>query len=628
MTEIKWRFPGNNYADESGLDTSDMETFKKDPISSLARELCQNSIDARRDETKPVHVVFSLYEIDQQSVPSRERLLKEVRSCETEWSYHRKISDQLKHIREAIEQPRVKSLRVSDFNTTGLTGIKDKRRGSFYLLTKGSGISDKTGTTGGSKGIGKYATFVASRFNTVFYNTQNTDGEVAYQGICKLCSTTIEGTDEKTQGIGYYGIGDKNEPVLENHSLDPSFSRKEPGTDIFILGFREEKTWMKEVISKILDSFMSAIVRDQLTVQVQDVMISSETLSGIIYQDDYIMKANQRDIVAQYQLLTDEHVIKETFDVNNYGDVELFIKTYDKDTRGNATNHCVMVRYPYMKIKVFKRIASIPFSAMCIIGDNDLNRKLRDIENPQHTDWEIKRIDDNSTRNEVKITIKELHDKITNIVIEAISSTDSEKTDIEGASDYLPDVEQNMDGDAAQAVVEAVTISKPKKNRVIERIGYEEDEYSAALQPEIGMIGEDDGPAVPYNPSEIREKNKSNEEENGGVDEGNTDYFKPTPLSGIKYSFIVLNKQKGQYAIIFHGISDESHCEMHVKYVDEGGNKYPVHIHKALLHNRSCQIENDTKVVFELFKDKEYRFILDTDQEDYFACEVKLYAFR
>ena len=43
----KWRFAGNNYTYENGLDTADMETFKKDPIASLARESCQNSIDAK-----------------------------------------------------------------------------------------------------------------------------------------------------------------------------------------------------------------------------------------------------------------------------------------------------------------------------------------------------------------------------------------------------------------------------------------------------------------------------------------------------------------------------------------------------------------------------------------------------
>ena len=46
MTTQKWRFPDNNYTSENGLDTSDMEMFKMDPVSSLAREICQNSIDA------------------------------------------------------------------------------------------------------------------------------------------------------------------------------------------------------------------------------------------------------------------------------------------------------------------------------------------------------------------------------------------------------------------------------------------------------------------------------------------------------------------------------------------------------------------------------------------------------
>lgn len=62
MTTQKWRFPDNNYTSENGLDTSDMEMFKKDPVSSLAREICQNSIDAAFGE-KPVRVEFSLFQV-------------------------------------------------------------------------------------------------------------------------------------------------------------------------------------------------------------------------------------------------------------------------------------------------------------------------------------------------------------------------------------------------------------------------------------------------------------------------------------------------------------------------------------------------------------------------------------
>lgn len=62
-------------------------------------------------------------------------------------------------------------LRISDFNTTGLYGLKDEDSPWHYLI-HGTGLSSKSGSSGGSKGIGKYATFVASAFNTVFYETR------------------------------------------------------------------------------------------------------------------------------------------------------------------------------------------------------------------------------------------------------------------------------------------------------------------------------------------------------------------------------------------------------------------------------------------------------------------------
>lgn len=46
--ELQWYFPDNGNGMEFGLETGDIDIFKKDPIGSLAREICQNSIDANR----------------------------------------------------------------------------------------------------------------------------------------------------------------------------------------------------------------------------------------------------------------------------------------------------------------------------------------------------------------------------------------------------------------------------------------------------------------------------------------------------------------------------------------------------------------------------------------------------
>ena len=58
MAEIKWRFPASSYGDKVGMSTGDSEAFREEPYAFFAREILQNSIDVREDETKPVVVHF------------------------------------------------------------------------------------------------------------------------------------------------------------------------------------------------------------------------------------------------------------------------------------------------------------------------------------------------------------------------------------------------------------------------------------------------------------------------------------------------------------------------------------------------------------------------------------------
>ena len=91
--EIKWRFKGNNYTTEFGLDTSDMETFKKDPIASLTRESCQNSIDAKAEGEGKVKIEFQLFEINKEDIPGEKRLEEEIESCKEYRKANKKIKD-------------------------------------------------------------------------------------------------------------------------------------------------------------------------------------------------------------------------------------------------------------------------------------------------------------------------------------------------------------------------------------------------------------------------------------------------------------------------------------------------------------------------------------------------------
>ena len=106
MDELKtWRFPGNHFTKDEGLDTADMETFKKDAISSLARELCQNSIDARiPGSKKPVRIVFKSFVISKDDIPQRELLEKQIKACRDTWSNSKKITVALDNMEKQIQK--------------------------------------------------------------------------------------------------------------------------------------------------------------------------------------------------------------------------------------------------------------------------------------------------------------------------------------------------------------------------------------------------------------------------------------------------------------------------------------------------------------------------------------------
>ena len=97
-----WRFPGNNYTQDQGIDTPDMETFAQDPIASLARETCQNSIDARI-EGKTAKIQFKTFDIMKEDIPGIDRIEKEIDSCMEYRQNNKKIYETLKEMKEQLD---------------------------------------------------------------------------------------------------------------------------------------------------------------------------------------------------------------------------------------------------------------------------------------------------------------------------------------------------------------------------------------------------------------------------------------------------------------------------------------------------------------------------------------------
>ena len=286
---IQWRFPSNDHGENKGINDSGVATFRGTPLKSLAREICQNSLDATRDKT--VKVEFNVFSIPTQNVPGMNVLKDAFRRCLDFWGTQKAITTKEFYTNaiDVSQKENCSFLRISDFNTIGLTGTTGEINTNWTNLTKSSGASDKKGTAGGSYGIGKFAPFACSDFSTVFYSTYNEDEEVAYQGVSRLV-TFRRDDDETTQGIGYFG-NEKNTPVKEQLFLEPGFNRSTGnyGTDIYIAGYKfANGDWQKDIIVSILDGFLGAIWNEKLTIQVGDKEVSKNTLQDLIeiYKDD------------------------------------------------------------------------------------------------------------------------------------------------------------------------------------------------------------------------------------------------------------------------------------------------------------------------------------------------------
>src|ERR1700722_3603753 len=119
---MQWTFADNNGGRDSGFHDAGVETFKGNFDRYLARELIQNSLDARRDKTKPVRVTFDLFEIDRTDLPDIERLTATFVRCAEYWIHDAKAKKFFEIAERLARAKKIAALRISDFNTTGVCG--------------------------------------------------------------------------------------------------------------------------------------------------------------------------------------------------------------------------------------------------------------------------------------------------------------------------------------------------------------------------------------------------------------------------------------------------------------------------------------------------------------------------
>ena len=451
---IKWNFPGNQDGQIKGVADAGIENFNGTELSSLARENCQNSLDAAIDDNNPhVLVEFERYFIDSSRIPGIAEYRNILNKCKSFWdrSQSEKAKEFLKNAIKEAEKEKSFLLRISDYNTTGLSDPYGQSDDPFDFsfdgwnaLIKIDGGANKGDDKAGAFGIGKSAPFSNSRYRLVFYRTYNQAQECAAQGISRLMS--YKDGALITSGVGYYGDPERNNPVEIIPELDAINKRTEIGTDVFVYGFKADSDWESEITIALLESFLMSFYNGQLLVKVQEREINKDSLRGFMERMHREYPGAVKSTYGNYLALTrTEGVHTFSKDFHGMGTLELRVLV---DPNEKLDRKVLIVRKAGMKLFRLGNISKlVPFTGILELKGKNLNSYFRAMETVAHDNWEPGR---HSNPKQAKAYYEEIKEWIRQIVAELAEHTSDEEMDVEGLGGVLqkePETAESGDTD-------------------------------------------------------------------------------------------------------------------------------------------------------------------------------------
>lgn len=440
MDELILKTPTSSSDSIEGLNDGNIETYKNTLLLSLTKEELQNSTDqASIDEngqTKKVIVEFKDFELSTEKFPEFNKTKKIYQDERDYWDNYLKYDKKaIKFFDNAIDlltQEKIRCLRISDFNTTGLTGIHSVTSSAWNNLVKNKGVSDKPGNSGGSFGIGKDAAFACSQLRIVFYNTINCEGKSGFQGCMKMPNYISDG--KTFLGKNFYCKNtedNKCNPIEQSISLDDEYVRHDVGMDKFIVGFDTKigkEDLKKDIIVSSLNNFLTAFYMDKLEIKYGDEKVDKEFLNGEKFENlkddlsretrEYLEALKKPDGIVHLSMFEDD-------------DIQIYIKLDPSYCRKAA-----VVRQNGMKVFDKTHInGRIGFSAVIYLAKNSVNKYFKVLENQEHNQWSSDRADDpKEARDRQNIIFDALRDKIK----ELNGANDEESIDSDGLGEYLP----------------------------------------------------------------------------------------------------------------------------------------------------------------------------------------------
>ena len=590
--KIGWYFPDNKGGQEEGFENQGINQFKMSPYGKLAREIIQNSYDAKiKDEDKKVRVEFKLVKMEKSRIPNLDSIKESINASAEYFPESERLNKFRQVANEKFDSDTIDVLKISDYNTTGLVGIEQRINSAWYGLIKSSGNSTKSGVSGGSYGSGKHAAFVFSYFRTILYGTYVKNEGYAFQGKSILCTHKKDGIVKGN--IGYWGniTEDECRPIRNQEQMDEFYRRNVTGTDLYIIGAKlEEEKWVDNIIYSVIENFWKLIIEDKLEVIIVNngdtINIDSKNIRGFAQlgkQEN--ARIDEHDIFNAYKFIELNDSVKEIRygSICSENDVELKIAKLPQ----YPEKKILKMRDTEMKINIFSpRKRPVNFIGILIATGVELNKQLRESEPQTHDVWNADNIEDESYRKKVRETIKKL-DNWVNEQIDSLSyGDDSEEFDAEGL-DFL-----SIDDDDSNGIEE---MQKPFDEIINKEIEQQEiliTQRDSSKPKAIDKTNDEEpnlGGENPGNDERIRDGgNKGKGEGENTTGAGNN--YHETKMLYIKTPY---DSEKNMYKIIIRPIEDLNNCEIHFQRWTDSGELEKIKIKKAYNEGQELEVSGN-----------------------------------
>lgn len=611
--DYKWDFPMAGSGDDVGFNEAGIGMFKSQPYPSLAKEIIQNVLDARGttiSEDMPVKVKFSRTEIDRDDVPGADQLAETINACCEYYKTgdnHARMMQVKEYSDLHLKTPgKIPVLKISDFNTTGLTGVDnpDDQESCWYGLVKSFSSTNKSDGSSGSQGVGKFATYNFTKLRTVLYSTHTEGGKIGFQG--KTILVTFRDQDgSKRVNKARFGkpITEDVLPVTEENDIPAVFRRNKPGTDIYIIGFEKDDDWLEQMAMSVIEFFFYAIYKGTLDVEFEDankvIHIDKDNIGDKIAEYDNYYKNSEYvdDENLQYtaplywKAVIDDsedhyHIVKDFhYQRKNMGEYELYL-LMGPDVK---ERRILEMRKAGMKIREDTKFRIQPAflgvfiatgnGAASLNPEDNISSFLRKCENPSHDAWSPANYSEE--KGKAKTIINNIHKMILDIVKSKMPQNDEKEIKAFGVNELLVSQgEGNIEEDKEAAFISATpepielmfSNGNEKKPKDLSRSSNGRGKNTTGKKKKCTNTGNH-----PNNRSGHRKKTVS-----------------PITLRSVKTPY---DTEKGSYRIVFVSDTDVANLRLAFDVTGDDGNSETADITEAKMNGSPLEIKEDCVVV-------------------------------